>query len=103
MVAAGEQPQAVTEIPDNITPQQLRDLVARLSDAEVRELIITQLDKLATATAEESYSEVYIGQLRAGMTIATGALTRRFSSGDHLRRIPASIWQQLADSGRISG
>jgi small-conductance mechanosensitive channel len=103
MVPAGEQPAAAVEVPENITPQQVRDLVARLSDAEVRELIITQLDKQATATAEDTDPAVYIGQLRSGITIAMGALTRMFSSGDRIHQIPASIWQQLTDSGRISG
>jgi len=103
MVPAGEQPAAPVEVPENITPQQVRDLVARLSDAEVRELIITQLDKQATVTAGDVDAEAYIGQLRAGITIAIGALTRIFSSGDRIHQIPASIWQQLTDSGRISG
>jgi len=103
MIPSGGQATATVEVPENITPQQVRDLVARLSDAEVRELIIAQLDKRASAPAEDTDPEVYIGQLRAGMTIAIGALTRMFSSGDRLHQIPASIWQQLTDSGRISG
>jgi len=103
MIPAGEQPATAVEVPDNITPQQVRDLVARLSDAQVRELIITQLDKQATAPAEDTDPAVYIGQLRAGITIAMGAFKRMFNSRDRIRQIPASIWLQLTDSGRISG
>ena len=35
------------EIPENLTHEEVRDLVARLSDDQVRELIIEQLDKVA--------------------------------------------------------
>ncbi len=62
-----------------------------------------QISLEATATAEDTDPAVYIGQLRSGITIAMGALTRMFSSGDRIHQIPASIWQQLTDSGRISG
>jgi len=103
MVPSAEQPAATVEVPENITPQQVRDLVARLSDAEVRELIITQLDKQATAPTVDADPAVYIGQLRSGITIAMGAFKRLFSSRGRLRQMPASIWQQLTDSGRISG
>ena len=99
----GQQPAATVEVPENITPQQVRDLVARLSDAEVRELIIAQLDKQATAPAEDTDPRAYIGQLRSGVTIALGAFKRMFNSSDRIRQIPASIWQQLTDSGSISG
>jgi len=103
MIPGDGQAATTVEVPQNITPEEVRDLVARLSDAEVRELIIAQLDKQASAPAEETDPEVYIGQLRSGMTIAMGALTRMFSSGDRIHQIPASVWQQLTDSGRISG
>ena len=42
---------AAPELPESLTQEQIRDLLSRLSDAEVRALLIQQLDKVATATA----------------------------------------------------
>ena len=46
-----------------------RDLVARLSDDQVRELIITQLDKQAVAQEQDGDPMVYVGQLREGLNV----------------------------------
>ena len=51
MIPRSAAPAASVEIPDELTRQQARDLVARLSDAEVRELIIAELDKRAVASS----------------------------------------------------
>ena len=40
-------------LPEPLTPAAIRELVARLSDAEVRQLLITQLDKAARGPSED--------------------------------------------------
>jgi moderate conductance mechanosensitive channel len=35
-------------LPDPLTPEAIRELIARMSDAEVRQLVIAQLDRAAT-------------------------------------------------------
>ena len=92
---------AVTEIPEDLSQDEVRDLVARLSDAEVRELIIRQLDKQASAE-EPADAEVYVNQLRAGFGIALDSMTRLFTSGSKFRTLPQTIANRLTDNGRIS-
>ncbi len=97
-----ETPQSA-EIPQNLTREQVRDLVARLSDDEVRELVIRQLDKVALEQAQAEETMVYVGQLREGIRVAWQALQRMFSSGDRIHALPAIIWRQVTDDGRVSG
>ena len=41
------------ELPEPLTPEAIRELVARLSDAEVRQLLLGQLDKAAAPAGRE--------------------------------------------------
>ena len=43
----GETPEVA--LPENLSKPEVRDLISRLSDDEVRALLISQLDKLASA------------------------------------------------------
>ncbi len=103
MVPIAAEPAATVEIPENLTQDQVRDLVARLSDAEVRELIISQLDKQTSAENQTSDTEAYVNHLSAGITIAAGTLTRMFTSESGLNALPSMIIHELTDDGQISG
>jgi small-conductance mechanosensitive channel len=103
MVPSSAEAPAATEIPENLTREQVRDLVARLSDDQVRELIITQLDKQAVEQEQGGDPMVYVGQLREGLQVAWVTLRRVFTTGDKLHALPGSIWRQITDNGRISG
>ena len=103
MVPATEESATTIQIPDDLTQDQVRDLVARLSDAEVRELIISQLDKQTSPVDETANTEVYVGHLRDGITIAWGAMSRIFASGSEIYALPSTIMSELTDNGRISG
>ena len=94
--------ETVTQIPDKLTREQVRDLVAHLSDEELRELIIAQLDKQAVADEQVADPEVYISQLLEGINVGRDALSRIFSSGDRIYELPASIWAQLTNDGQVS-
>jgi len=99
----GTSPAAV-QIPEKLTQQQVRDLVARLSDDQVRELIIAELDKRAVEPAGEMNADVYVGHLRAGVKVALENLARMFDSGDHIwLELHQAILHRLTDNGRISG
>ena len=103
MVPATEEPAATVQIPDNLTQDQVRDLVARLSDAEVRELIISQLDKQASAEDQTSDTEVYVSHLSDGITIAWGAMSRLLASDSGIHALPSSIIHELTHNGQFSG
>jgi small-conductance mechanosensitive channel len=103
MVPAPAESAATVEIPDHLTHDEVRDLVARLSDAEVRELIISQLDKQASAEPQTSDTEAYVSHLSTGITIAWGTLSRLMDSGGGIQSLPSSIIHELTYNGQISG
>ncbi len=67
--AANEEPGETAEValPENLTKPEVRDLISRLSDDEVRALLISQLDKVAQSqntsgqekTLEENLANLY--------------------------------------------
>jgi len=99
------EPSVAVELPKNMTQEEVRDLVARMSDDEVRELIITQLDKLAVQAQNVNVDTgaIYISQLTKGIEVAADALQRIFTSGGDIYALPISMWQQITDNGSISG
>ncbi|MCP4982807.1 MAG: mechanosensitive ion channel family protein [Gammaproteobacteria bacterium] len=97
-----EQP-APIELPDKLTREEVRDLIARLSDDQVRELIIRQLDKNALAADQQTdASIVYFEQLKTGITSAWSTLGRMFDTKQQLYALPSMIWQGISDDGEIS-
>jgi small-conductance mechanosensitive channel len=98
---SANQPTAV-EIPENLTREEVRDLVARLSDDQVRELIITQLDKLAATGEQASEASVYFAQLNAGFEQARESLERSFDIREKpLQKLAANIWRQVTENGEL--
>ena len=101
---SSEPTDAAVEIPEDLTQEEVRDLIARLSDDQVRELVITQLDKLA---AEHNQSGepggVYVSQLLDGIDVARNTLWRAFRAENEIYTLPASIWQQMTGHGQVSG
>lgn len=103
MLPANEPVAAAIEIPQDLTQEQVRDLIARMSDAEVRELIITQLDKVAIAQAESADATKYVDYLSTGVQVARKSLLGLVTSGDKVLGLPASIWQKMTENGKVSG
>ena len=91
------------EIPENLTRDEVRDLVARLSDAQVRELIIRELDKNALAAEQATDTAAYFEQLNTGVAAAKNALARMFDSRQQLHELPSMIWSGISEDGAISG
>jgi small-conductance mechanosensitive channel len=96
---------APIELPDNLTRQEVRDLIARMSDHQVRELIITQLDKVAedSALGGMDAAATYVDQMTSGVQVAGQMLLRAFESDDRFHALPGLIWQRLTDNGKVSG
>ena len=74
-----------------------------MSDNQLRELVINQLGKLTLREDEACDATVYVGQLRNGIQVAWGSLSRMFESGDKIHALPASIWNGISENGRVSG
>ena len=101
--SSSEPTAAAVEIPEHLTQEQVRDLIARLSDDQVRELVISQLDKLAAEQNQTGDSATYVSHLRDGFDVARNTLTRAFHVDHDIYILPTSIWQQMTGNGQISG
>ena len=81
-------------LPEPLTREALRDLLARLSDAQVRELLIAQLDKeIAAAPAEAS--DGYIDDIEAEAATLRRAWGRMFAAAPALPTVPVFLAKQL--------
>jgi len=101
--SSSEPTTTAVEIPEHLTQEQVRDLIARMSDDQVRELIISQLDKLAAGQNQDGDSANYINHLQNGFDVARNTLLRAFSTDHEIFTLPTSIWQQMTGNGQISG
>ncbi len=103
------------KLPEPLTREAIRELVSRLSDAEVRELLLAQLDKAAAPATGQAAAPMAAGlagdmdrtrgelgaMLRAapGLPAALGAAVSRFSEGRppyHLLLVAALFAVMLA-------
>ena len=103
MVPSGDPAETSLEIPEDLTTQEVRDLVARLSDEEVRELIISQLDKLATKPDHVPDPAVYVNQLQGGFKVAKDSIKRILTADHQFGDLTVIIWRALTENGRVSG
>ena len=94
---AGPDKPASVKLPEPLTREAIRELVARLSDAEVRGLLLAQLDKVAAPEADQAAPDMATGLagnvdharselgalLRSApdLPAALGAAVARFSEG----------------------
>ena len=101
--SGGEPTATSVEIPEHLTQEQVRDLIARMSDDQVRELVISQLDKLAAGQDQVGDSANYINHLQDGFDVARNTLWRAFHVDHEIYTLPTSIWQQMTGNGQISG
>ena len=103
IAASSTEERKPVQIPEQLTQAQVRDLVARLSDDQVRELVISQLDKLAVSEEQAGGAAAYVGQLRNGIQVAWDSLSHTFESGHKIHALPSMIWNGISDDGQISG
>ena len=103
MVPSSEPAATGIEIPEDLTQQQARDLIARLSDEEVREIVIRQLDKLAAESEQKADPAVYISHLQTGSKVAKNTFRRILTADHKIGALPSMIWRELTENGRVSG
>jgi small-conductance mechanosensitive channel len=93
---AGDQPSKPPTLPEPLTREAIRDLVARLSDEEVRQLLVAQLDKAAAPGAAQSGADMSAAMM-AGHTDRVRARV-----GAVLRAAPQVPGELRAAVGRYS-
>ena len=103
MVPSSEPAPAAIEIPENLTQEQIHELMARLSDDQIREIMISQLEKLAAEQDQTGDSVTFISQLSFGLDVVRNTLLGAFQGDNEISLLPTSIWQQMTGHGQISG
>ena len=95
-IASPRQVEAVVPaaLPDPLTREALRDLLARLSDAEVRELLIAQLDK-EISTAPAPTADGYIDEIEGEAATLRESWSRMFASAAALPTVPVFLANRL--------
>jgi moderate conductance mechanosensitive channel len=85
---------APAALPEPLTREALRDLLARLSDAEVRELLIAQLDK-EISTAPTPVADGYIDEVEGEAATLRESWSRMFAAAPALPTVPVFLADQL--------
>ncbi len=105
-VSAGAEPAAAesVELPERLTREQVRDLLSKLSDDQVRALLIRQLDKVAVDSGAGARSEDAdtIKQIHDMAETARLQLARVLGSWGALSALPGEIWTQVTLAGTVS-
>jgi moderate conductance mechanosensitive channel len=97
--AAAEPSTEPVSLPEPLSPQTIRDLVARLSDDQVRALLLTQLDRTATtdAPAAERPTVGLIGELEDGVGDVRTLWQRRIAALPELPGVLPFLLGRLAE------
>ncbi len=81
---------ATVTIPDDLTPDQVDDLVARMSDDQVRSILLERLDAVAAQTAETAAAQKGLIQ-----TMSDTASIMAASWVDVIRKVPVLVSAQV--------
>ncbi len=72
---------SVTELPDPLTPEAVREMVSRLSDQDVRLLLLDRLDAVAKETVAAKKSPSFIASISTTLTEITDSVGLALSQG----------------------
>jgi small-conductance mechanosensitive channel len=88
---------APAALPEPLTREALRDLLARLSDAQVRELLIAQLDKEISTAPAAPNDHGYIHELESAATTLRESWSRMYAAVPALPTVPLFLAERLQD------
>jgi small-conductance mechanosensitive channel len=94
--------EAATALPSPLTPETIRELVSRLSDEEVRKLLIQQLDRAAAKAppAEpKSAATGMLGMMNKGAGAARDGAKALGAAVRHLPEASRALYANLAEPG----
>jgi small-conductance mechanosensitive channel len=92
------------QLPEQLTREQIRDLLSKLSDDQARALLIRELDKQAVDSSEAAADEDVdaVDQIHDVVETARLQLAEILNSGPGLSRLPEQIWSQVTLAGTVS-
>ena len=85
------------QIPAELTTEQVNDLVARLSDEEVRGLLIRQLGKVAATDEPTEPKGAAIDRLMFGLNNAERRITDVAAVMGDVTQVPSEIWRRITE------
>lgn len=71
-VTSSESTESEVVVPDDLTPDEVRDMVSRLSDGQVRELLLQRLDAVAARNAEPDGPQQDLPEFLMGLAEGIG-------------------------------
>ncbi len=83
--------------PDNLTKNQVDALVARLSDEEVRTLLIRQLDKAAVADQQSETRKTAMDRFVAGLNRAEVSISQAAAAMGQVPQVPGIVWRGITE------
>lgn len=87
--SSSDEADASAELPDPLTPEAIEALVARMSDTEVRNMLLSQLEANATPASSATDSQGFIGELNRIVTHLVSGLI------DAVQKMPMLIVNQV--------
>ena len=87
--SGSDEADASAELPDPLTPEAIEALVARMSDTEVRNMLLSQLEANATPASSATDSQGFIGELNRIVTHLVSGLI------DAVQKMPMLIVNQV--------
>jgi small-conductance mechanosensitive channel len=99
VASAAEPGGALASLPEPLSQATIRDLVARLSDDQVRDLLISQLDKVAAAETKPADDQTLgmVDDLEAGAGRVRGLWAERVSRWPQVPRVLTFLGGRLAE------
>ncbi len=91
------------ELPRELTPEEVRALIAGMSDDEVRALLIAQLDKAAAQSAREEQAPGISARFEAYLEVIERRVADLNAVAGELPAVPAQIWSQVTAGGTVGG
>jgi small-conductance mechanosensitive channel len=91
-------------IPEHLTREEVRDLLSKLSDDQVRALLIRELDKEAVDDSDKATVQDVdaVQQIHNVVESARVQLARVLDSWPELSGLPEQVWSQVTLAGTVS-
>ncbi|MEJ2340394.1 MAG: mechanosensitive ion channel family protein [Gemmatimonadales bacterium] len=89
-------------MPADLTREQIDDLVARLSDEAVRQILLDQLQKSAAASSAQQDSVTVMDRLTNGLDNAKRRMAEALGAMGNVVWVPGRIWNGMTEGSNTS-
>ena len=93
---------ATPSVPSELTKEQVDEMVARLSDAEVRQLLIQQLERVASPEEKPMEKRAAIDRLVHALGVAETNIENMIRGMDEVPGLPAEVWTRISEGSSVS-